>query len=407
MNNIRSHMYYHVTLHNLTDDQKHSIIEMAGVVRFLYNYFIDYTRAYYKENKKIFGFHKMCKRLTEMRHDPQYAWLSKYHVTPERYALKDLDNAYSRFFKGTRRFPRYKSRKDHRLRYAIRNDGIKFIGDGRYAYIPGLSRDKDDLIDCGNHNVPFGKNIKYDDVRLIADEDGAYLHIAVVIKYPFDLSRFNVEHTGEPLGNDVGIRNSATLSNGETYDGVDKHRLHVLEHRRRKLQSVIGKDIDRRYKLSMSTRTKYYDIPKSKNILKKEARLRKTYKQISNLYKTHYHTIAKDIVKRYDPEFVVIEDLRIREMKTDNHFMNHAIRDSRLGILLTYIQRNCENADIPVIKANRFFKSTQTCSRCGHTYKPGESKVYNCPCCGLEIDRDLNASINLRNYGISQIYGLT
>ena len=205
------------------------------------------------------------------------------------------------------------------------------------------------------------------------------------------------------VGIDVGIRNSAVLSDGTAYDGVNKHRLHVLEHRRRKLQSLVGKDIDRRMKLSMSTRTKYYDIPKSKNILKKEKKLRKTYIDIYNLYHNHYHQIARDIVNK-NPEWVVVEGIKFRDMHTDNHHMNHAIRDSRMSLLIKYIKDKCNAKNIPVITAPRFFPSTQICSRCGSMYKPGESKIYRCPECGYEIDRDLNAAINLRDYGMSYMY---
>ena len=402
--NSRDYIYYKIKLHNLSSETMTRVFELAGTVRFLYNRFIDISKEYYNENKKYMTFFKMCKKLTEMRQDPEFAWLQKYHVTPERYALKDLNNAFRRFFSNKRRYPKYKSRKNHRLQFAVRGDGIKFYENGTYVYIPGLSVSSEDLIYCGNHNIPIGKNIKYDDARIISDEHNVWLAVAVVANKAF-LFNTTENHKNEPLGIDVGIRNSATLSNGISYDRVNKHRLSVLEHRRRKLQSVIGKDIDRRYKMSQSTRTKYHDIPKSKNIEKLEARLRKTYQQISNIYKTHYHNIAKDIV-RQDPEFVVLESLNITNLKTDNKFINHSIVTSRLGILMRYIKEQCNEHSIPIIEAPRFFKSTQICSRCGHTYKPGTSKIYKCPYCGLELDRDLNASINLRNYGMSVAYSL-
>ena len=395
--------YYKIKLHNLTEAQEQRARELSGMMRYLYNYFLVKHKEHYEETKKSLKFNRMCSMLTEMRNSKEHEWLKKYHVTPERYALKDVHTAFEKFFRGYTNYPKFHSRKGYKTRFAVRSDGIKFFGEyNEYVYLPSLCESQEDLIYCGPHNVPYGKGIKYDNVRVKSDGIDYWLYIAVKVKYPFIEER-PLYPIGEPLGIDVGIRNSAVLSDGTAYDGVNKHRLHVLEHRRRKLQSLVGKDIDRRMKLSMSTRTKYYDIPKSKNILKKEKKLRKTYIDIHNLYHNHYHQIARDIANK-NPEWVVVEGIKFRDMHTDNYHMNHAIRDSRMSLLIKYIKDKCNAKNIPVITAPRFFPSTQICSRCGSMYKPGESKIYRCPECGYEIDRDLNAAINLRDYGMSYMY---
>ena len=72
---------------------------------------------------------------------------------------------------------------------------------------------------------------------------------------------------------------------------------------------------------------------------------------------------------------------------------------ARLGILIHDIEYKCSQAGSTILKAPMNFPSSQICSNCSHRYKIGSSKIYKCPNCGIIIDRDYNASINLLNYG--------
>ena len=394
---------YRIKLHNLTDDQKYRILNASYARRFLYNWALEICNKEYEKFGKIPNYQELSRRFTLFKKEPGNEWLDKINVTTCRYAFIDLGNAFHNFIKGICRHPIFKERKSDSIRIAIRSSDLSFKGiDGRYAFIPVLSGKKGDLIDCGNHNIPYYKGVKYNNVRIKFDGIDYWLSLSVKI-YKEQTPIKPVIELDKVIGIDVGVRTAATLSNGKTYERVNPVRLNVLEHRREVLQSAVDRDLRRRMKEADRTRTKYEDIPKSKNQLKREARLAKTRIQIKNLHQSHYHKISKEISEG-DYDVVVLETLNISRMiQTANGEGKREIYESRMATLAEYIEYKCYNKCKIVIRAERTYPSSQICSRCGNIHKPGPSKVYKCINCGYIIDRDLNAAINLSNYGISKI----
>ena len=401
---------YRIKLHNLRDDQITRINELSYARRFLYNWALEYSNDQYEKTGKTPPYQAIARVFTKLKHrDPLFQWLNhpKYNVTTCRYAFIDLNTAFHNFISGKCKHPIFKSRKTDSVRFAIRSDCLTFKGeDGRYAFIPGISMKKGDLIDCGNHNIPFGKGIKYENARIKFDGVDYWLSLSIQMRVPIQPSH-PIVHDNPGFGIDVGIRTPATMSDGTTYNmkSISKHRLTVLDRRMRVLQSACDRDVRRRMNESNRTRTKYEDIPKSKNQLKRERRLAKTRTQIVNIYRNFYHNISKDIANKL-PAFIVVEDLNIHDMIT-GAFGNrrHDIYNGRLATLIEYISYKCQNNNVKVIKAPIDYPSSQLCSKCGHRYQVGKDKIYHCPHCGFEEDRDLNAAINLRNYGMSELYG--
>lgn len=391
--------YYRIKLHGLREDQKQRVLEFSNVRRFVYNWGYQYVKDQYDEGKPFPKFIGLSTAFTELKKQPEYAWLRQYNVTLCRYALKDLTAAYVNFFNKQCRAPKLKTKDRDTVRFATRPDRLSFKGEnGRYAYIPGLSTSRKDLIDCGNHRVPHHKGVKYADTRIKFDGIDYWLCLSVKVRQPFKEEEPHML-TGEPLGIDVGIRDSATLSNGIVFDSPDRHYLDVLENRRDKIQSAITRDQKRRLAESARTGIPYEDIPKSSNELKREEKFHKTCIRITNIYRTHYHQIASKIACM-KPVWIVLESLGIRDLQANNKFVSHSINESRMATLIDYIDYKCREAGSTVIYAPSGYPSSQICSRCGMIHKSGPSKIYVCPFCGTSIDRDYNAAINLRNYGI-------
>ena len=393
---------YRIKLHDLTDNQKDRILKASYARRFLYNWALEICNSHYKEFGKIPNYQELSRRFTLYKKKPGNEWLDKINVTTCRYAFIDLANAFHKFISGVCRHPIFKERKTDSIRIAIRSSDLSFKGtDGRYAFIPVISGRKGDLIDCGNHNIPFHKGVKYNNVRVKFDGNDYWLSLSVKV-----CSRSTIKpiiRSDNIVGVDVGVRTSATLSNGKIYDRVNPKRLSILERRRSKLQSAVDRDLRRRQNEAQRTRTKYDDIPKSKNQLKRESRLSKTRTQIKNLHRNRYHNISKDISESgYDA--IILETLNIgRLVRTSGKDCKKDIYESRMATLIEYIEYKCLRKGMHVIHADRFYPSSQICSICGNIHKPGPGKVYECDKCGTAIDRDLNAAINLRNYGISKL----
>lgn len=399
------YLYYRVKMHGLTEDQKRLIERLSDIRRFTYNWFLEYSNdRYEKYGERFQGYKRLSNKITELRNSNEYSWLRDYNLCVMRGALKDLSRGFIRFWNGQNRCPKFKSKKTDHIRFESRADRFYLCGEnGRYAFIPGLSKNNKDLIDLKNHKIPFNdRNIKYRDVHVVFDGHSYWLCVTIKPIIPITEIEPYV-YDNDIVGIDLGIRTAATLSNGKTYDCPDKHRLQVLFNRRDKMMNAVARDRHKRLKQSIRTRTKYEDIPKSKNQLKRESKLTKTIQKITNIYKTRYHQIASDISnQKYSA--VVLETLRIKSLLSINRGeLSHQLYESRLYTLGSYIEYKCRDIGTIVIRANDGYKSSQICSSCGHEYNIGKEKIYTCPNCDLKIDRDINAAINLRNYGISYV----
>lgn len=395
---------FRIKLKNLRQDQIDRIVSQSHARRFLYNWALEYADKYYKETGKTPPYQEIAREFTRLKHsDPNFAWLNdkNYNVNTCRYAFKDLCSAYHNFLIGICRHPKYKERKSDSIRIASRSDCISVRGNK--IFIPAVSCFHGDYIDCDNHNLPSGPNVEYTNARVKFDGVDYWLSISVKLYRPanFDMSTSD----SEGIGIDVGIRTAAYLSNGKSYEAPHMKRLSTLDHRRRVIQSAVDRDVSRRLKESSSTRTKYYEIPKSNNQLKREKKLAKIKNKICNIYKNYYHNISRDIVNTM-PKFIVLEDLNIPSMFNEAYGRRRFdTYESRMGTLSEYITYKAIELEIPVIYADRDYPSSQICSNCGNRHKVGASKIYKCPVCGIEIDRDLNASINLRDFGLRTLNG--
>ena len=159
-------------------------------------------------------------------------------------------------------------------------------------------------------------------------------------------------------------------------------------------------DIRKRRNIAKSTRSKYSNIPKSKNQEKRERKYLKMNHKIHNIWNTHYHQVSKEISKM-DIDAVVVETLHMENIRKD-HYSAVAITGTSLPSLINMIDYKCSNNGIKVIYAEDGYLSSQICSNCGNIRNPKKSRVYICPTCGARIDRDYNAALNLRNFGLAQ-----
>lgn len=396
---------YKVKIHNLKKEQIKYIYDISDAYRYCYNWGINFHKTYYENEGKSPSFIEMCSAFTEFRNSKEHIWLQKYDVNTCRLALRDVKNAYIYFFRGETKYPKFKSRKKNRIFFRVRGDRINFFGpNNRFIVIPGFSKMDPNgdrfsdlrLVDCKRHNIPVGKNINYKNVSITRNGISYWLNLS--IEFPDIVIDENDLPHENPIGIDVGVVTTAYLSNGIKFDRPNPKRLAILEHRRRKLQSIISNDINKRLSESKRTKTKYVDIPKSKNQMKREEKLRKTYFDIHNIYDNHYHQVSRAIANM-KPSFVAIEDLSIRKLSKDRPYSKKHIIPARLGLLLHDITYKCENQGTTVIRVPMTFPSSQLCSCCGHRQNMKNKRIFKCEICGNVLDRDYNASLNLLHYG--------
>jgi putative transposase len=180
------------------------------------------------------------------------------------------------------------------------------------------------------------------------------------------------------VGIDVGIKTLAVCSDGTTF--VNPRALAAKSKQLRRWQRIMA----RRQK-------------GSQNRAKARRRVARLYKQVADVRRDAHNKAAHAIVAQR-PAVIVLEDLNVKGM-VRNHRLANALSDVALGQFGRIVTYMAEDAGIQVVKAGRFFASSKTCSGCGWRKEDLTlaDRTFVCQACGLVLDRDLNAALNLRN----------
>lgn len=372
-----------------TEMQRKRLFELLDTSRYCYNWGIEQEKLIYSETGRFTRNYDLYKLLSKHRQIPENEWLLNTPLSIQRLTLDKVVMAYERFFNKQCRYPRFKTRKSIKKSFPIRSERIYFNGNS--VSFEGMGHNNRIL--CKDHKVPKGPNVKYCNSTISFDGDDFWICLSVKLEQVIEF-----EPQGEALGIDLGIRKLATLSNGKTYISPDTSK---LERRLRRIDKRVSKDMHKRLKLSMSTRTKYENIPKSKNQLKREKSRRSTIRRIVNINNSFINNMTKEIVMM-NPSYIVLEDLRVREMQQKYTFTRAEISKARFRTIRTQLEKKCNTYGIKVYIADSQFPSSQICSNCGNRHFIDRARIYRCPKCGMTMDRDLNAAINLRNYPLAQ-----
>ena len=402
-----------------TESQKDRIREISNLYRFVFNHTLELlTLNYYgiteedfltlrEENpdlaitnlykylkpsgNKFITFVEMCKIMQKYRNENE--WLKRITVTSARYAIRNVYNGYLRFFdkndKRVKRSPKFKSKKELRQSFAFRGERMRFIKDPEsgleYVKIEGIDTP---ILYKRSMTFPKTANLNYYSCTIEYDNYEYWLSFSVEIFNPikFDTS-------DEVIGIDLGLRKFAVLSDGTVYSMPNTKR---LDKRLRRIQAKCGKDRTRRLRKAQQAITKLENIPKSKRAIKREKRYRQISNRIKNIKNTFIHTMTREIVNRH-PACIVMENLNVCGLAEGHTKVSGQIYSNLFARTRLYMEYKCKNEGIKFITADTFYPSSQLCSRCGNRYKVGSSEMYRCPSCGLVIDRDLNAALNLRS----------
>lgn len=346
------------------------------------------VRENYKQGNKFISDNELRKEFTQMKKLNEYKWLSKISNNVTKQAIKDACNSYKRFFKGQSKYPRFKNKKNSKQSFYQDSVAIKFTD--THVKIEGfaVNRKKNKrklnwIKLCEKGRIPT--NCKYMNPRITYDG----LHWWVSVSVEVDDNSNSPPNEG--IGIDLGLKDLAVCSNGNTYKNINKSpKVKKIEKRKRKLQRSVSR------KYEMNKRGERYK--KTSNIIKREKELLKVIKRLTNIRHNHLHQITSEIVKR-KPSFICIEDLNVSGMMKNKH-LSKAIQQQGFYEFRRQIQYKSAWNNIPVIIADRFFPSSKLCSCCGEIKKDLKlsDRIYRCDC-GNIIDRDFQASLNLKKYG--------
>ena len=369
--------------------------QFAGAARFAYNWALEQQDKNHKEGGKFLSDCDLRKQFTQYKQTNPWLYNISNAVTAQ--AINDACLAYQRFFKKQSNFPKFKSRKRSKSSFYQNGWKIKFTS-------TQVKIEK--IADSTRKNKQKLNWVKLSEINRIPEAnsylnprvtfDGLHWYISVGVEHPDDSVRVP---TNPGIGIDLGIKELAVCSDGHTYKNINKtDRVRKLEKAKRRQQ----RQISRKYIMNKNG-DKYV---KTKNIEKAELKLLKKTHKITNIRNDYIHKVTTDIVKR-EPSFIVLEDLNVSGMMKNKHIAKSVQQQNfyRFREILTY---KAEQAGIKLVIADRFYPSSKLCSNCGaikHNLKLTE-RTYLCNNCGLEVDRDLNASLNLCRYGTVSSTGI-
>lgn len=352
------------------NQQKELLAKHFGACRFVFNHYLNNRKEAYLEEKKSLNYYDNANNLTALKRNEKFEWLKEVNSQSLQASLRNLDAAYNLFFRKQSKFPRFKTKYD---RQSFTIPQSVYIENGKLL-IPKFKKG----IEINIHRI-------LDGVILFATISKSatgkyYVSITCKVEYiPF-------EKTNSKIGIDTGIKDLAILSDGSAYKNIKtlKINLKKLKYRQRQLSKK---------------------VKGSNSRLRQKLQLAKIHEKVTNIRKDHLHKVSTEIIKNHD--VICIEDLAVKNMMK-NHTLAQSLSDVSLGTFYFMLEYKANWNEKTILKIDRFFPSSKMCNVCTYINQDLtlKDRDWYCSGCGTLHDRDLNASINIKNQGLKILSGL-
>lgn len=352
-------------------EQRALIEKTFGCCRWVYNHALDIKISAYRGGEKVPTRYQLDKMLPSWK--AENAWLLEVDAHALQQELANLEKAYANFFRSPGRvgFPKFKSKRHDRASYRT-NWGIS-VPDDRHVKLPKLG-----MVKAKISRAVLGRAISATISRTPTGKYFVSIGCADVPKKP-------LPDNGCAIGIDLGVKSLAVCSDGT-----------VIENERHYGRSMRRLAREQR-RLSRKRRG-------SKNYQKQRVKVARVHERIANSRKDHIHKATTAIVD--ENQVVCVEDLNAKGMMS-NHKLAKSVADASFGEFVRQLEYKCEERGRTLVKVDRWFPSSKTCSACGHVMDemPLSIREWTCPECGSHHDRDLNAARNILNKGIDALFG--
>lgn len=378
-----------------TKEQEKLFWKSAGVARWSYNYFLSECERNYKDylegktDKKYINEGEVRKHINNVLKKTTHTWLGEVGSNVMKKAVKDADLAMKRYFNGISNKPKFKNKHKSKISFYVNYESLRRMSHGFKGERLGYVKTYQPL-------PKLKKGQKYLDPHISYDGRNWFLSVS------YDKEFEKYELTDEVLGIDVGVKELAVCSNGKVYKNINKTKeVKRLEKKLKREQRKLSRKLERNISGYAKNRRPIYRTPlkEMKNIQKQNMVIRNLYKRLNNIRNNHLHQCSNEIVKT-KPSRIVMEDLNIKGMMKNKH-LSKEIQQQCLYEFRRQIKYKAERHGIEFVEVDKWYPSSKMCSCCGKIKKDLKlsERIYKCEC-GNEIDRDLNAAINLANYKI-------
>ena len=356
-----------------TDDQKVFFAKTFGCCRFVYNWALNIKIKAYQERKETLG-NVYLTNLMKSELKAEHEWLYEVSSQALQSALRNLDMAYTNFFRNTKAvgFPRFKSRKDKQSFLCPQRCHVDFqnntISIPKAKNIPAVLHRK------------FKGTIKT--VSISMTPSGKYFASILA-----DTSIQKVS-ASEPdfetaLGIDLGIKSLAVCSNGKIFENPKNIRKHIAR------LALLQRRLNRKKK-------------GSSNRNKARIKVARLQERIANCRKDNLHKITYALTHDSQVRTICMESLNVKGIQS-NHRLAQSVNDAAFGMFQSLLEYKCDWYGINLIKIDRFSPSSKMCGKCGFIYKnlTLRERTWTCPECGTFHDRDINAACNIKIFGFN------
>lgn len=368
---------------NPTQEQITKINKTIGTCRYIYNFYIAYSKELYKNGKKFISGKDFSIWLNNeyIPNNPDKQWIKEVSSKSIKKSIENGCTAFLNFFKHKNNFPKFKKKNNSNIKmYFIKNSKTDCLSERHRIKVPTLGWVR--LKEKGY--IPTSKNDFIIRSGTISYEAGRY-YISVLVNMP----EVNIQINNNPgIGIDLGLKEFAICSNGFIYQNINKTN-NIIK---------IEKKLKREHrKLSRKIISMKKGESTQKNFVKQKLKEQKLYQRLTNIRTDYLNKTINSIVKT-KPSFIVIEDLNISGMMKNRH-LSKAIAQQKFFEFKTKLISKCKENNIELRIVDRWYPSSKMCHNCGHIKKDLKlsDRTYICAKCGYIEDRDINASLNLRD----------
>lgn len=349
-----------------TTEQRKQLAQTFGCVRFVYNWGLSTRKSAYKERGEKLSYNALASLLPALKQE--YPWLSEVSSVPLQQALRHLDASYKNFFERRADYPVFQ-KKHHEQSATYASNAFTWDGNALT-----LAKQQEPLPIVFHRLLPDGS--KPSSVTASKDRSGRYF-VSILIEE--EIKPLPV--TPKYVGLDVGLKHLVVESNGKTHGNP---RFFVKEEK----------------KLAKAQRRLARKKKGSKNRTKAGLKVARLHARIADKRRDYQHQLSARIV--HEKQVICVENLNIKGM-VKNHSLAKAISDVGWGEFMRQLEYKANWYGRTLVKIDRFFPSSKTCSGCGQVLDSLSLEVreWVCPGCGVCHDRDLNAAQNILAVGLT------
>ena len=384
--------------------QKTYFRKAIGCARLAYNWGLAEWKRMYEAGEKPNG-RKLRTQFNAIKKE-QFPFVYEVTKCATEQPFENLQSAFDNFFRDLKQgkvsYPQFKKKRDNEGSFYIQADKIRLSetnkNSKKFANLAHNERGKHQYICMPNLRggwVKMAEHIRFNYVKInnvCISQSGDKFYASFSLEITEDEYRRTHRHVeavdaNRKVGIDMGIKSALILS-----DGIAIENPKPLKKNQRKIKRL-SRQLNKRFH-PKTKEERLKGVRKSNNYMKMSVRLAHAQGRVANIRRDFLHKVTSILTTHYG--VIAIEDLNVKGM-VKNHRLAQAINDVSFGELRRQIEYKAKTNGVKVVKADRFFASSKTCSVCGEKKEvlSLSDRIYRCEHCGAVIDRDWNASLNL------------